>query len=149
MSLAMGENPHYDAAVERQMAATRARHALVEDDFKHEQLKAGLRKELDLALLREERAKIALDEAKAEARKARAALTRADTDLRTHRRAENARLQQEAEAVGAKTYATNTPCRNGHHSPRYTSSGACVLCDKIGWEGGKLKGSIDHDAADQ
>jgi len=139
MSQVMGENPQYDEAAERMLAATRAHYALVEGNVAHEQHKNDLKEALATAQRLEEKARLMLDDAKLAVRRAKAELARADTDLRSHRRAENARLQKEAESVGAKTYATNTPCRHGHFSPRYTSSGACVECDRIGWEDGKLR----------
>jgi chromosome segregation ATPase len=139
MGQVMGENPQYDEAAERMLAATRAHYALVEGNVAHEQRKEELKAAVDSAQRLEEKARIALEDAKRAVRVAKSELARADTDLRSHRRAENARLQKEAEAVGSKTYATNTPCRHGHFSPRYTSSGACVECDRIGWEDGKLK----------
>ena len=149
MKQAYGENPKYDANVERQLAAARARHAHVEEAVKHEQYKAQLKAELDVAQRIETDARVQLEQAKAAVRRAKTALAQADVGLRTYRREENARLQAEAAALGQKTYSTNTPCRNGHFSPRYTSSGACVMCDKIGWQGGKLKGRESHSEAEQ
>ena len=34
----------------------------------------------------------------------------------------------EAKAKGLKTYFTGRPCRNGHNSYRYTTSGSCADC---------------------
>jgi hypothetical protein len=34
----------------------------------------------------------------------------------------------EARKLGAKTYFTNKPCKNGHTSPRHTISGDCIAC---------------------
>jgi hypothetical protein len=38
--------------------------------------------------------------------------------------------RREAKAQGLDKYNTGKPCRNGHLSDRYTSSGACLECQK-------------------
>jgi hypothetical protein len=144
MTVQQGENPQYDAAIERQMLAARMHYASVEASVAQDGKKAELNRLLDQAIAMEQTARLNLQEAQAGVKRAKQELARVDVDFRAHRREENARLQREAESVGAKTYATNTPCRNGHHSPRYTSSGACVMCDRIGWEDGKLRSSQHH-----
>jgi hypothetical protein len=149
MSVRQGENPQYDAAMERQLLSARLRYASVEAAVAMEAKKAELRLLLDQAVAVEQTARLNLLDAQTGVKRAKQELARVDADFRAQRREENTRLQREAEAVGAKTYATNTPCRNGHHSPRYTSSGACVMCDRIGWEGGRLKTSERQSQAEQ
>lgn len=36
--------------------------------------------------------------------------------------------RQDAARLGRKTYRTGKPCRNGHDSFRYVSTGQCVAC---------------------
>lgn len=144
MTVQQGENPQYDEAIERQLQFARLRYASIEANVAHDAVVAEARRKLADANEAETQAKQALTNCKEAVKLAKANLLRVDVDLRAHRRAESARLQQEAEKLGAKTYATNTPCRNGHHSPRYTSSGACVLCDRIGWNGGRLRTAEHH-----
>lgn len=36
--------------------------------------------------------------------------------------------RQEAVLAGLKTFNTGRPCKNGHYSPRYTSTASCVDC---------------------
>ena len=147
MKQAYGENPKYDAAVAKQLEAARARHSYVELMVDHERKKEQLRAALDAAHRLEADARAALEQAKAAVRRAKTALAHADTGLRADRRKQNASIQAEAAAAGQKTYTTGTPCRNGHFSPRYTSSGACVMCDKIGWQGGKLRAPESDSSA--
>ena len=40
--------------------------------------------------------------------------------------------RKEALALGTKTYMPNKPCKNGHTSERYTRSGACLACLRVG-----------------
>lgn len=39
-----------------------------------------------------------------------------------------ARTKGEAKKLGHDTYQTVTPCKNGHHSPRWTISKQCIEC---------------------
>lgn len=36
-----------------------------------------------------------------------------------------------AKAAGTRTYSTGKPCKNGHFSDRYTSTGVCIACGEI------------------
>ena len=126
--------------------AVQAKYKLVDANIEHEQQKDALRTVVKQREAEEQDARLELEAAKQRLKDARKQYAVVDTDFRAGRRAQNARLQEEAVAVGAKTYITGTSCRNGHVSPRYTSSGACVMCDRIGWEGGKLKTSEDHES---
>jgi hypothetical protein len=38
--------------------------------------------------------------------------------------------KSEAKAAGHKTFFTGRPCAAGHRAERYTSTGACVVCNK-------------------
>jgi hypothetical protein len=138
MPVAPGENPAYDVVAERHLAARRAQYALVEEDVAHEAKKNELQAALMQAKRLEEKTRVAHIQAKDALRIAKEAYASVDTDLRASRRARNSALQREAAEEGAKTYDTGTPCRNGHFAPRYTSSGACTQCDRIGWRDGKL-----------
>jgi hypothetical protein len=124
--------------------AVKAKYALVDANIEHERTKDALRLLVQQREQEEQQARDRLEDAKRKTREARKQYADADGDFRAGRRSQNARLQQEAEALGAKTYITGTPCRNGHVAPRYTSSGACTTCDRIGWSGGKLKTSESH-----
>lgn len=146
MKIAHGENATHDRTVERHLVSKRAHYAFVEDRIAHEGRVAEARSKLAEANKAEAEAKQVLTNCKSAVKLAKANLLRLDVDLRSYRRAENSRLQAEAETLGAKTYHTGTPCRNGHFSERYTSSGACAMCDKIGWEGGKLKTTESHES---
>jgi len=126
-------------------ALVKVKYELVDANIEHERLKEEKRALVKQREAEEADARAELDAAKQRLKEARKEYALVDTDFRAGRRAQNARLQAEAVAVGAKTYVTGTPCRNGHLSPRYTSSGACVMCDRIGWEGGKLRTSETHD----
>lgn len=126
-------------------ALVKVKYELVDANIEHERLKDEKRALVKQREAEEADARAELDAAKQRLKDARKEYALVDTDFRAGRRAQNARLQAEAVAVGAKTYVTGTPCRNGHLSPRYTSSGACVMCDRIGWEGGKLRTSETHD----
>jgi septal ring factor EnvC (AmiA/AmiB activator) len=126
-------------------ALVKVKYELVDANIEHERLKEEKRALVKQREAEEADARAELDAAKQRLKDARKEYALVDTDFRAGRRAQNARLQAEAVAVGAKTYVTGTPCRNGHLSPRYTSSGACVMCDRIGWEGGKLRTSETHD----
>lgn len=151
-----GENPHYDAKVERESAARRALEETVVDKDRQEKELVEARKRLARAKELEVEARIAYQqecvrlkvmdnaakqayqEAKDAVTEAKKAAVEADKVLRSGRRAYNARMQAEARARGDKTYLTGTPCRNGHATYRYVSSGACVECDRIGWKDGRL-----------
>ena len=60
--------------------------------------------------------------------------------------AHEGRVAEARSKLAEANKAEGTPCRNGHFSERYTSSGACAMCDKIGWEGGKLKTTESHES---
>jgi hypothetical protein len=124
--------------------AVKAKYALVDANIEQEERKAELRALVKQREAEEQDARAELEAAKLRLKQARKQHAEADTDFRAGRRVQNARLQAEAIATGAKTYTTGTPCRHGHFSPRYTSSGACTTCDRIGWSGGKLKTSESH-----
>jgi hypothetical protein len=125
--------------------AVQAKYKLVDANIEHERNKDALRAAVKQREAEEEDARAELEAAKQRLKDARKAYALVDTDFRAGRRAQNARLQEEAMAVGAKTYITGTACRNGHVSPRYTSSGACVLCDRIGWKDGRLRTAESHE----
>lgn len=151
-----GENAHYDAQVEREAAARRALQEVVVDKVRQEKELIEARKALARAKELEVEARIEYqqecirlktieNEAKGKYQQARDAVAaakqaavEADKALRSGRRAYNARMQAEARERGDKTYLTGTPCRNGHATYRYVSSGACVECDRIGWKNGRL-----------
>jgi len=126
--------------------AVQAKYKLVEANIEHEERKAALRLLVQQRETEEQQARDHLEDAKRLTREARKQYVEADTEFRAERRAQNARLQAEAVAAGTKTYITGTACRNGHVSPRYTSSGACVMCDRIGWEGGRLRTAETHES---
>ena len=130
---------------DKRQEAKRAAYADLDAQLEHERSKDDLRRLVKQREDEEQDARMELEAAKRRTKEAKQAYASADTDYRAHRRAENGRLQAEAAAVGAKTYSTGTPCRYGHYSTRYTSSGACVLCDKIGWKDGKPRTSEDHE----
>jgi len=125
--------------------AVQAKYKLVDANIEHERNKDALRAVVKQREAEEADARAELEAAKQRLKDARKAYALVDTDFRAGRRAQNARLQEEAVAVGAKTYITGTACRNGHVSPRYTSSGACVLCDRIGWKDGRLRTAESHE----
>lgn len=52
------------------------------------------------------------------------------TNEREHTVLTNNIFHKLARDAGDLTYNTNTPCRRGHTSPRYTASGACVACQQ-------------------
>ena len=53
---------------------------------------------------------------------------------------------KDAKAGGLYLYYTGKPCRNGHDSPRYTSSGGCAQCIKEKAEAAKEeKSRYDRD----
>lgn len=151
-----GENAHYDAQVQREAAARRAMMEKVVERDRQEREARETKAALARAKETEAAARLAYQEecirlktmendAKQEYQKAKAATAaarqialEADQALRSGRRAKNAQLQAEARARGDKTYLTGTPCRNGHATYRYVSSGACVECDRIGWRDGRL-----------
>lgn len=126
--------------------AVQAKYKLVEANIEHEERKTALRLLVQQRETEEQQARDHLEDAKRLTREARKQYVEADTDFRAERRAQNSRLQAEAVAAGTKTYITGTACRNGHVSPRYTSSGACVMCDRIGWEGGRLRTAENHES---
>ena len=135
-----GDIPAYDRKVERDSEAKKAHYATIAATDAYEK-KAIKLKELIADLKQKEMAaRVQYDDARLKLRNAKEQLKQIDTDFRESRRNENARLQTEAAAQGKKTYVTGTPCRNGHVAPRYTSSGACVECDRIGWKDGRLRG---------
>jgi len=125
--------------------AVQAKYKLVDANIEHERNKDALRHVVKQREAEEADARTELEAAKQRLKDARKQYALVDTDFRAGRRAQNARLQAEAMAVGAKTYVTGTSCRNGHVSPRYTSSGACVLCDRIGWKDGRLRTAESHE----
>lgn len=125
--------------------AVQAKYKLVDANIEHEQKKDAMRDLVKQREAEEQDARLELEAAKQRLKQARKEYAVVDTDFRAGRRAQNARLQAEAVAVGAKTYVTGTACRNGHVSPRYTSSGACVMCDRIGWKDGRLKTAESHE----
>jgi len=125
--------------------AVQAKYKLVDANIEHERNKDALRHVVKQREAEEADARTELEAAKQRLKDARKQYALVDTDFRAGRRAQNARLQEEAMAVGAKTYVTGTACRNGHVSPRYTSSGACVLCDRIGWKDGRLRTAESHE----
>jgi hypothetical protein len=125
--------------------AVQAKYKLVDANIEHERNKDALRAVVKQREAEEADARTELEAAKQRLKDARKQYALVDTDFRAGRRAQNARLQEEAMAVGAKTYVTGTSCRNGHVSPRYTSSGACVLCDRIGWKDGRLRTAESHE----
>lgn len=125
--------------------AIKMKYKLVDANIEHEERKQQLRALVKQREAEEQDAKMELEAARVRLKQARRQYAEADTDMRAGRRAQNARLQAEAVAVGAKTYTTGTQCRHGHFSPRYTSSGACVMCDRIGWKDGTLKTAESHE----
>jgi hypothetical protein len=131
---------------DRRQEAKRAAYADLDAQLEHERAKDDLRRLVKQREDEEQDARMELEAAKRRTREAKQAHASADTDFRAHRRAENGRLQADAAAVGAKTYSTGTPCRHGHYSPRYTSSGACVMCDRIGWKDGKPRDAESHES---
>lgn len=57
---------------------------------------------------------------------------------------------KDARANGLYLYYTGRPCRNGHDSPRYTSSGGCAACLKTKAEASKaLKAKYDKERYSQ
>jgi len=42
-----------------------------------------------------------------------------------------ARTKGEAKKLGHDTYQTGTPCKNGHHAPRWTISRQCIECQPM------------------
>lgn len=124
---------------------TKVKYEQIDAAIEHEERKRALQSLVRQREQEEEDARAELEAAKARLKDARKQYALVDTDFRAGRRAMNARLQAEAVAIGAKTYVTGTPCRNGHLAPRYTSSGACVMCDKIGWKDGKLRTPETHE----
>lgn len=127
-----GENARYDAQVARKAEQIRAHHEHVEQKAKLEQRIRVLRDDIDSIL--EEEAK-----GKQQVKAMRAELKELEKLLKGSNRTANIQAQAEARAAGEKTYMTGLPCKNGHYARRYTSSGACCECDRIGWKDGKLK----------
>jgi len=41
------------------------------------------------------------------------------------------KTRRQAHEDGEKTYKTGTPCNRGHDTPRYTSTGGCVGCNRM------------------
>lgn len=136
-----GDIPSYDRKVEAEGALKRQYYKLLQDKIEHERKLKDAREEFEKLSQAEMEARAVHEDLRLKVKAAREALKVIDADFRAHRRAENARLQAEALASGSKTYVTGSLCRNGHLSPRYTSSGACVECDRIGWKDGRLKGA--------
>ena len=109
-----GENPHYDAQVEKESAARRALELTVVERHRQEQELIEARKALARAKEAQEKARIVYqqdrdrlktkgvlaknkyDEAKAAVLAAKRAVTEADQALRSGRRASNSRMQEEA-----------------------------------------------------
>lgn len=129
---------------ESKQAAVRAKYADIDAQIEHEANKEALGALVRQRELEEQDARTELDAAKARTREAKRMHADADTDFRATRRTQNARMQADAAALGAKRYDTGTPCRNGHYAPRYTSSGSCTMCDKIGWVDGHLRAVSAH-----
>jgi len=130
---------------ESRQAGVRAKYADLDARIEHESKKETLKTLVKQREAEEQDARMELEAAKGRTREAKRMHADADLGFRAERRAVNGRLQADAVAVGAKTYSTGTPCRHGHYSPRYTSSGACVLCDRIGWKDGKPRDAETHE----
>jgi hypothetical protein len=130
---------------ENTQAAVRAKYADIDAHIEQEANKEALGALVRQRELEEQDARTELEAAKRRTREAKKAHASADADFRATRRTQNARIQAEAASLGAKRYDTGTPCRNGHYAPRYTSSGSCTLCDKIGWVDGHLRAVSAHD----
>jgi septal ring factor EnvC (AmiA/AmiB activator) len=144
---AFGDDPAYDAQVAREAAMKRAKYAAVLENIRLEKTLEDLANQLAKAQNTEAERKAALDEAKQAVRDLKQLIKEADPMRGAQRRAENARLQAEAVERGDKTYTTGMPCRNGHYSYRYVSSGACTQCDRIGWKDGKLRPQVKLTAS--
>ena len=127
-----GENPKYDAKTARDAERKQARYADIERKVALEARIEILKKDIDEAVGVEE-------DAKARVKALRAELKEVEKLLKGSNRTANVQAQEEARAAGEKTYMTGLPCKNGHYARRYTSSGACTECDRIGWKDGKLK----------
>jgi FKBP-type peptidyl-prolyl cis-trans isomerase len=158
---AYGQNPVYDARVKAEQEGKRAFYAQVvakhaqETELRQQQQaiddawavykqKVQNTDKMKEKLAQAERAVAA---AAKEASEARRAALAAESKLKAMtRQAEkpvrvkpSGQLRQEALERGEKTFLTGVPCKHGHYARRYTSSGACVECDKIGWSAGQLK----------
>ena len=129
-----GVNPRYDKIALRESLIKKAHYTYVEKTMLYEKKAETMRQQLTRFRAEELVAQLKFEEVRAERRDLERKIKVADDGFRKQRREDNARLQAEAQARGEKTYATGTPCRNGHLTYRYTSSGACAECDAIGWD---------------
>ncbi len=57
--------------------------------------------------------------------------------------------KKQAKAAGHTHYFTGRTCKHGHVSPRYVSSGQCVLCQQLAYENGDIKDLESPEALTQ
>lgn len=127
-----GENTRYDAQVARTAERKHARYA---DIDRKVALEKQMLEQKDIIARQQEY----VQEQQQKLKHMKDELKEMEKLHKSGSRVASVQAQEAARAAGEKTYMTGLPCKNGHYARRYTSSGACTECDRIGWKDGKLK----------